>query len=144
MEKNNLVDNSVLIRLLNLSIKGDEKGSLISLEENKNIPFYIKRTYYIFGTQQDVSRGYHAHKKLSQSAICISGSCKFILDNGEKRESILLDSPNRGLFIDTLIWHEMHDFSHDCILLVLADDYYDENDYIRNYESFKKYISQNS
>ena len=141
--ENILVNNSTLIRLLDLSIKGDEKGSLISLEANKNIPFNIKRTYYIFGTQQDVSRGYHAHKKLTQLAICISGSCKFILDDGEKKESTLLNSPNKGLFIDPLIWHEMHDFSENCILLVLANDFYNEDDYIRNYTNFISFITNN-
>jgi len=140
----NINDMKNLINPLYLKTKGDEKGSLISLEENKNIPFTIKRTYYIFRTQEGISRGYHAHKKLSQVALCIAGSCRFILDNGHLKEEIILNSPDKGIFIDPLIWHEMHDFSHDCILLVLADDYYDENDYIRNYDTFKNYISDNS
>ena len=133
-----------LIKPLHLNIKGNETGSLIALEENKDIPFNIKRVYYIFGTSDGTSRGYHAHKKLSQAAVCIKGSCQFVLDDGINKEKVLLNTPHTGLFIDPLIWHEMHDFSPDCILLVFADDYYDESDYIRDYDQFKKYTTKNS
>ncbi|KJG02559.1 sugar 3,4-ketoisomerase [Photobacterium angustum] len=125
-----------LIQLIEFSELGDERGGLISLEQNKNIPFDIKRVYYIFGTKQGVARGFHAHKDLQQVAICLKGSCRFILDNGVKRESIFLDKPNTGLFINNMMWREMHDFSEDCVLAVLASDYYDEADYIRNYDDF--------
>jgi len=90
-------------------------------------------------------RGYHAHRDLQQVAICISGSCKFLLDDGRERvENVILDSPNKGLFIDKMIWREMYDFSDDCILLVLASEYYDESDYIRDYEEFLKLIKGNN
>ncbi|TDB60650.1 sugar 3,4-ketoisomerase [Photorhabdus khanii] len=125
-----------LIKLIDFKILGDERGQLISLEGNKNIPFEIKRVYYIFGTKSDVARGFHAHKKLKQIAICISGNCRFILDNGKKREEIILDTSHIGILIDPMAWHEMHDFSEDCILMVLADDIYDESDYIRDYKDF--------
>ncbi|WP_163907559.1 sugar 3,4-ketoisomerase, partial [Proteus mirabilis] len=107
---------------------GDERGSLTSLEQNKNIPFEIKRIYYIFGTKKGVSRGFHAHKELQQLAICVRGSCRFIMDDGKNREEIILNDPNLGLLINPMQWHEMHDFSEDCIVIVLANDYYDEND----------------
>ncbi len=129
-----------LLNTIKFNILGDERGSLISLENNKNIPFKIKRTYYIFNTEKDVSRGFHAHKKLKQLAICLKGSCDFIMDDGKKREKITLTSPDVGLIIDAMQWHEMHNFSEDCIILVLADDVYDESDYIRDYETFQKSI----
>ncbi|MBJ2118824.1 MULTISPECIES: sugar 3,4-ketoisomerase [Proteus] len=125
-----------LINTIDFNILGDERGSLISLEENKNIPFKIKRVYYIFGTKDGVSRGFHAHKELKQLAVCVRGSCRFIMDNGKKREELILDKPNIGLLINPMQWHEMHDFSEDCIIIVLANNYYDESDYIRDYDSF--------
>ncbi|TNH45202.1 sugar 3,4-ketoisomerase [Photorhabdus luminescens] len=125
-----------LIKLIDFKILGDERGQLISLEGNKNIPFEIKRVYYIFGTKSGVARGFHAHQNLKQIAICIHGNCRFVLNDGKKREEIVLDSSHSGILIDPMVWHEMHDFSEDCILIVLADDVYDESDYIRDYESF--------
>ncbi len=115
---------------------GDDRGSLVALEENKSVPFDIKRVYYIFGTKPGVSRGYHAHKSLKQIAVCVMGSCRFVLDNGKKREEIVLDKPTTGLVIEDLTWREMHDFSPDCVLMVLANQHYDESDYIRNYQEF--------
>ena len=130
------------IKLINFKIFGDEEGSLISLEENKNIPFNIKRVYYIFDTKEGVRRGFHAHKQLEQILICTSGSCKILLDNGKEKEDILLDKRNIGLYIKNDIWREMFDFSNDCVLMVLANKYYDENDYIRNYKEFLNYINR--
>ncbi|HIF9275862.1 TPA: sugar 3,4-ketoisomerase [Photobacterium damselae] len=125
-----------LISLIEFNRLGDDRGELISLEQNKNIPFDIKRVYYIFDTQQGVARGFHAHKDLQQVAICVKGSCRFIIDNGVQRESVILDKPNMGLFINSMMWREMHDFSEDCILMVIADHHYDEADYIRDYDDF--------
>ncbi|WP_419239831.1 sugar 3,4-ketoisomerase [Photobacterium leiognathi] len=125
-----------LINLIEFSRLGDDRGALVSLEQNKNIPFDIKRVYYIFDTKKGVARGFHAHKDLQQIAICVKGSCRFILDNGVQRESVLLDKPNKGLLINSIIWREMHDFSEDCVLMVLASHQYDESDYIRNYDEF--------
>ena len=128
------------LNIINFKSLGDERGLLISLEQNRNIPFEIKRIYYIFKTKRDVIRGYHAHKNLKQVAVCISGTCKFLLDNGKKKINVLLDSPSKGLLIDEMIWHEMYDFSEDCVLMVLADDFYDESDYIRDYNDFLKMV----
>ncbi len=125
-----------LIKTIEFDLLGDERGSLISLEQNKNIPFDIKRVYYIFGTEQGVARGFHAHKELVQVAICIKGSCSFLMDDGNKKETIILDSPTIGLVIDVMQWHEMYDFSEDCVLMVLASNYYDEADYVRDYDEF--------
>jgi len=127
-----------LINLLRFDSLGDERGNLISLEQFNAIPFEIKRVYYVFDTQENVSRGYHAHRNLEQVAICVKGSCRFILDDGHKREEVVLDSPLIGLYIDNNKWREMHDFSDDCVLVVLASAHYDEEDYIRDYQLFIK------
>ena len=120
--------------------KGDERGNLIALEENKNIPFDIKRVYYIFDTKNGVRRGFHAHKNLEQVLICVSGSCDILLDDGIEKNVIKLENRNEGLFIEKLVWREMFNFSADCVLMVLASDYYDEKDYIRDYNEFKNYL----
>ena len=125
---------------LDFKIYGDNKGSLISLEENKNIPFKIKRVYYIFDTKEAVIRGLHAHKNLEQVLVCVNGSCDILLDDGKEKSIIKLENRNEGLFIEKLVWHEMFNFSADCVLMVLASDYYDEKDYIRDYNEFKNYL----
>lgn len=120
--------------------KGDERGNLIALEENKNIPFDIKRVYYIFDTKNGVRRGFHAHKNLQQVLICVNGSCDILLDDGKEKSIIKLENRNEGLFIEKMVWREMFNFSADCVLMVLASDYYDEKDYIRDYNEFKNYL----
>lgn len=125
-----------LINWIDFPLLGDERGSLVALEAEKTVPFAIERVYYIFGTQQGVARGFHAHKNLQQVAICVTGSCRMILDDGRSCEEVWLDSPTKGLMISPMVWHEMHDFSEDCVLLVLASEHYDENDYIRDYDEF--------
>lgn len=121
---------------------GDDRGSLVALEGNKSVPFDIKRVYYLFGTQSGVARGFHAHKALKQVAVCVTGKCKMLLDNGTEKTEVWLDSPIKGVVIDPMVWHEMHEFSPDCVLLVLASEHYDESDYIRGYEGFIKVVSQ--
>ena len=125
-----------MIKLVDFKTLGDERGSLIAIEEGYNAPFQIKRVYYIFDTQQGVERGFHAHVNLKQIAIVVKGSCTFILDNGTKREEIELNNPTQGLLIEGLIWREMKNFSADCVLVVLASEHYDESDYIRDYNKF--------
>ncbi|MFJ5493414.1 sugar 3,4-ketoisomerase [Pectobacterium carotovorum] len=124
------------IRLIQLQTHGDERGALVALEQDKNIPFEIKRVYYLFKTKAGVRRGFHAHKALKQVAIAVRGSCRFLLDDGTEKVDLLLDNPAQGLLIDSCIWREMYDFSNDCVLMVLADQPYDESDYIRNYDEF--------
>jgi dTDP-4-dehydrorhamnose 3,5-epimerase-like enzyme len=127
-----------LIKLINLKPLGDQRGSLVALEAEKTVPFKIKRIYYIFGTKLGVSRGFHAHRELQQVAVCVTGKCRMLLDDGKQRNEVWLDSPTKGLLIQNLIWREMHDFSTDCVLLVLASEYYSEADYIRTYDDFKQ------
>lgn len=125
-----------LIKLIDFNMLGDERGGLISLEGNRNIPFDIKRIYYIYNTISGVARGFHAHKKLKQVAIAVHGSCRFVLDDGRERVEVLLDNPAQGLLIESFMWREMYDFSIDCVLIVLASDIYHESDYIRDYKKF--------
>lgn len=125
-----------LIKTVSFNPLGDERGSLVALEAHKTVPFDIKRVYYIFYTGEGVSRGFHAHRNLKQLAVCVTGSCRFILDDGRSREEIVLDSSTTGLLIEEMVWREMHDFSSDCVLMVLANEYYDESDYIRDYREF--------
>ena len=119
---------------------GDERGQLVALEEYKDIPFRIKRVYYMYDTKEGVVRGCHAHKKLQQILICIHGSCRIKLDNGKETKVILLEKPYEGLYVSNAMWREMYDFSKDAVLMVLASELYDESDYIRNYDEFKEYL----
>jgi dTDP-4-dehydrorhamnose 3,5-epimerase-like enzyme len=121
---------------------GDDRGSLIAIEEGYNAPFDIKRVYYIFDTKKGVERGFHAHINLKQIAIAVKGSCTFVIDDGINREELQLNSPNQGLLIEGLIWREMKDFSQDCVLVVLASEHYDESDYIRDYDAFLKEVNK--
>lgn len=124
--------------LINFNIHGDYNGSLVALEKGNDFPFEIRRVYYIYGTAKNIVRGKHAHKKLEQVIICMSGSCDFILDDGRKRVTIHLDNPAQGLYIKHNIWREFTNFSDNCIVMVLASEHYDESDYIRDYNEFLK------
>jgi dTDP-4-dehydrorhamnose 3,5-epimerase-like enzyme len=127
-----------LARLIDFREIADERGALVALEGDSNIPFSIRRVYYLYQLRNDVRRGFHAHRALEQVAVCISGSCSFLLDDGHTRQTLKLSSPHQGLCIDRMIWHEMFDFSSDCVLMVIASEHYDESDYIRDYEQFIK------
>lgn len=130
------------IKLIPLQKHGDERGSLVVLEDQKNVPFTIRRVYYLFGTKEGVRRGFHAHKQITQLAIVLRGSCRFYLDDGKEKNDLILDNPEQGLLVPPMLWHEMYDFSEDCILMVLADAHYNESDYIRKYHEFIESISK--
>ena len=119
---------------------GDNRGQLVSLEEFKDIPFHIKRVYYMYETGKGVIRGFHAHKTLQQILVCIHGSCKIKLDNGKEKKIIPLEKPYEGLYVSNAMWREMYDFSSDAVLMVLASEFYEESDYIRNYDDFLEYV----
>ncbi|WP_084159495.1 sugar 3,4-ketoisomerase [Paenibacillus ehimensis] len=123
-------------KLIEISKLGDERGLLTVIEENLTIPFDIKRVFYIYGTKQGVRRGYHGHYKTRQALISVSGNCKVYLDNLKRKEQVYLDSPSKILLLEPNDWHEMYDFSPDCVLLVLASHLYDPEDYIRDYNKF--------
>lgn len=121
---------------------GDERGQLIAIEEQKDIPFAIKRVYYMYDTGEGVVRGHHAHKKLQQILVCVHGNCKIRLDNGTEKKVVALEKPYEGLYVSNAMWREMYDFSPDAVLMVFASELYDESDYIRNYDEFLKYVSE--
>lgn len=120
-----------------LQTHGDERGSLIAIENFSEVPFAIARAYYIFGTQQGVARGFHAHKRLQQLLVCVAGSCTLRLESKTEQRNLVLNSPTKAVLLQGLVWREMYDFSADCVLLVLADQVYSEQDCIRNYAEFK-------
>lgn len=127
---------------MDFSVHKDHNGSLISFEKDVNTPFAVHRVYYIYGTPNNTLRGKHAHKNTEQIIICLSGSCDFILDDGEKRETVRLDNPETGLYLNSCVWREFTNFSVDCILLVVASSLYDKNDYIRDYDEFLRMIGR--
>ena len=120
----------------------NDTGTLVFLEEGREIPFPIRRVYYVYDVAPGARRGFHAHKKLQQVFICIHGSCKILLDDGRDRDIVELNSPDKGLLLDRPVWREMYDFSPDAVLQVLASEYYDESDYIRNYDAFLNFLKQ--
>lgn len=123
-------------QLHQLPVRGDDRGSLIALESGYEVPFDIARIYYIFGTTEGVDRGFHAHERLTQWAICVSGSCVMHLDDGTTKADITLDRPDLAVEIGSIIWREMRDFSPGAVLLVLASAPYSIDDYIRDYDQF--------
>ncbi len=130
------------IKMYNFQRHGDNRGMLVAIEEMKDIPFEIKRVYYMYDTIEGVRRGFHAHKCLQQILIPIHGTCKIHLDDGTETAEVVLDKPFEGLYISNDIWREMYDFSPDAVLMVLASEFYDERDYIRDYDKFLQYIGK--
>ena len=131
----------MITKLEEFKVLGDHRGQLVALEANRQIPFDVKRVFYIYGTQEGVPRGNHSHYKTKQFLVAVNGSCKVTLDNGKEKETFDLNRPNLGLFQDALIWGTMHDFSSDCVLMVLADEYYDASDYITSYDTFLEVVN---
>ena len=132
------------IKLIQFSPHGDDRGQLVALEETREIPFPIKRVYYMYKTVPEAVRGKHAHRKLEQVLVCLHGSCKVRLDDGKEKQVVLLDKPWEGLYLSNVVWREMFDFSPDAVLMVLASDFYDEADYIRNYSGFLAFLREQS
>lgn len=128
-------------KMIDFQKHGDDRGMLIALETTKEVPFEIKRVYYMYDTKPGVRRGFHAHKKLNQILICTSGSCMIHLDNGKETVEVPLNRPDRGLCISSAIWREMYNFSENAVLMVLASELYDESDYIRDYDEFIEYVN---
>ncbi len=131
------------VKMYNFTPHGDDRGQLIAIEQLKDLPFEIKRVYYIYDTLEGVRRGFHAHLNLEQILVCVKGSCKIHLDDGSDTAEVLLDEPSKALYIANNMWREMYDFSPDAVLLVLASEYYDEADYIRDYDKFLEFVKDN-
>ena len=141
MNKKIKVKNSGIIKLNFYDDFPD--GILVIGEAKKNIPFDIKRVYYITNLSNPKGiRGKHAHKKLEQYIFCVSGSFRLQLDDGETKQYLTIDSPYYGIRLGPKLWHTMKRFSRDCVILVLASDYYKESDYIRDYSQFLEYVKK--
>lgn len=126
------------VGMIKFKKNADKYGSLVPVEAGIDIPFEIKRIYYIFGVSSDQRRGFHSHNRLHQALICVKGSVKILVKNPKEEKIINLDNPAEALYIGPMVWREMYDFSEDAVLLVLASDYYSEDDYIRNYDIYLK------
>jgi hypothetical protein len=123
------------------AIKDGFDGTISVAETSKNIPFEIKRVFYIYNLvrHDNVSRGKHAHKTLAQVLFCVNGSCRVTLHDGDKQQTVELTEPNRGIYIGPLVWNTLSDFRNNCILLVFASDFFYEKDYIRDFNEFLHY-----
>lgn len=125
------------VKMLEFQQKGDERGHLVIVEGMKDIPFEIKRIFYIYGSDGDVIRGRHANRESEFVLINVSGTSKVKVCDGKGKEAVYsLDRPHTGIYLPRMIWKEMFDFSSDSVLLCLASTYYNAKEYIRDYEEF--------
>lgn len=125
------------IKILRFLDLGDERGNLVVVEgSGVDIPFEIKRVFYIYGSDAEVIRGRHANRKTEFVMINVSGKSKVKIDNGYEKRIIELDCPGMGLYLSTMVWKDMYDFSADSVLLVLASEHYDAEEYIRDYDAY--------
>lgn len=131
------------VRMIDFPQRGDERGNLVIVESKQDIPFDIKRAFYIYGSDHDVVRGKHANKKTEFVLINVVGTSKVKVKDGEGNEAIFcLNRPHTGIYLPTMVWKEMYDFSEDSVLLVLASEHYDPEEYIRDYDVFEQMICE--
>ena len=130
-------------KVLNFTDLVDERGKLVVVEGEQHIPFAIQRVFYIYGSDSEVVRGQHANRESEFVLINVGGTSKVRIDNGHSEAIIELNKPMMGLYIPTMVWKDMYDFSEDSILLVLASTHYDGKEYIRDYEEYKKEMGVN-
>lgn len=129
------------IKILEFSDLGDERGNLVVVEgSGVDIPFEVKRVFYIYGSDAEVIRGRHANRKTEFVMINVSGRSKVKVDNGYEQQIIELNRPRMGLYLSTMVWKDMYDFSEDSVLLVLASEHYDSTEYIRDYDDYIREI----
>lgn len=128
--------------ILTLRRNEDGRGHLVAIEGDQTIPFPIKRVYYLTALKGEHPRGFHAHRNLKQFMVCVHGSCRLTLDNGSEKQEIVLNQSNQGVIIQSMVWRVMDRFTADCVLMVLANEHYDESDYIRDYETFINEVRQ--
>lgn len=130
------------VQMLEFKQNGDERGKLVVVEGDKDVPFDIKRVFYIYGSDHDVVRGRHANRKTQFVLINVAGKSKVKVKDGEGNEVIYyLNRPHIGIYLPTMVWKDMYDFSEDSVLLCLASEHYDPDEYIRDYEEFTKEIT---
>jgi len=136
------MEKVALVRLINLPRIGDPRGNLTFIESNRHVPFEIKRVYYLYDVPGGATRGGHAHKRLHQFIIAASGSFEVVLDDGFQRDRFVLNRSYYGLYVPPMVWRELENFSSGSVCLVLTSEYYDEDDYIRDYDEFLRLIRQ--
>lgn len=130
------------VKMLDFPQHGDERGHLVIVEGEKDVPFEIKRAFYIYGSDADVVRGQHANRRTQFVLINVAGKSKVRVKDGEGNEAIFcLNRPHTGIYLPQMVWKDMYDFSEDSVLLVLASEHYDASEYIRSYDDFQKEIS---
>ena len=135
--------NMNLVRMMDFPVRGDERGKLVVVEGGDSCPFEIKRLFYIYGSDSDVVRGQHANKESEFVLINVAGRSKVKVMDGEGNEVVyVLNRPHTGIYLPSMVWKEMYDFSKDSVLLVLASTHYNPNEYVRDYDTFKRIISQ--
>lgn len=128
--------------MLEFSQKGDERGHMVVVEGLKDIPFEIKRIFYIYGSDKDVVRGQHANRESQFVLINVAGTSKVRVKDGKGNEAVYsLNRPHTGIYLPQMVWKDMYDFSEDSVLLVLASTEYDADEYIRDYDEFVKIIN---
>ena len=129
------------VQMLEFPQRGDERGHLVIVEGKRDIPFEIKRAFYIYGSDKDVVRGQHANRNSEFVLINVAGKSKVRVKDGEGNEAIFsLNRPHTGIYLPTMVWKDMYDFSEDSVLLCLASTSYDPHEYIRDYDEFVKEI----
>ena len=122
---------------------GDERGNLVVVEGNEDIPFDIARVFYLYGTDGTMVRGKHANRNSQFVLINVAGSSKVKVDDGLGHVQVVnLDKPRMGLYLPPMVWKEMYDFSEDSVILVLSDQHYDGTEYIRDYEQFRREVKK--
>lgn len=136
MKGNTLMSIHDQYKILEFKDLGDERGNLVVVEGESDIPFAIKRVFYIYGSDPEVIRGQHANRRTEFIMINVSGTSKVKVDNGLESEIIELNRPRMGLYLPVNLWKDMYDFSEDSVLLVLASEHYDSSEYIRDYNQF--------
>jgi dTDP-4-dehydrorhamnose 3,5-epimerase-like enzyme len=129
------------VKIVNFPTIADTRGNLSFIEANNHVPFLMKRVYYLYDVPSGATRGGHAHKELEEIIIALSGSFDVVLDDGVEKKKFFLNRPFYGLYIPTGLWREIENFSSNSVALALTSDFYTENDYIRDYEVFKKMIA---
>ena len=129
------------VKMLEFPQRGDDRGHLVIVEGNQDVPFEIKRAFYIYGSDKDVVRGQHANRRTEFVLINVAGKSKVKVKDGEGNEAIYcLNRPHTGIYLPAMVWKDMYDFSEDSVLLVLASEHYDATEYIRDYDAFVKEI----
>ena len=132
-----------LVRMLEFPQKGDERGHLVIVEGNQDVPFEIKRIFYIYGSDENVVRGQHANLRSEFVLINVAGKSKVKVKDGLGNEAVFsLNRPHTGIYLPKMVWKDMYDFSKDSVLLVLSSEHYDPEEYIRDYDEFVKIVKQ--